>query len=332
MRLLAIMILGVALLPSAGAAAKPPSRPPLAVLVTTLLAHAPENFARLRLRRTDSDADFASYASRTVAGHCSACTIRDDYARGTYAERWVLHDYWNAPKGSKPAANEAYVKKVLAPSLSGYTLHRSLSKYGKYPTLLWNGPRRTWLRIAFDDSGYGIDVGHDLLKPVHVLRAPTRAQFDRLGNAVTNLVRLATQAAPGNFASMRGASAGKDITGNDKYALSTPLGSIFHECDITNVENGLGFKDFQPKWALSCTTAGLATAAATAKPLLHDSVEGALPAGFTEVTDPSSLLFDDYSWDDADAMSSVGIDSFEDRGVARFTITVYHFLPKADGT
>lgn len=329
MRLLAIAaLLGAVLLPAPAQPAGGTKPAPLAVVVSALLAHAADNFQSLRLGRTDQDADFASYASRKVAGHCSACTIRDDYARAAYPEQWTLHDYWKSDKGSKIAANEAYVKSVLTPVLRGYTLHRTVSKYGKYPTLLWAGAHNVWVRVAFGDSGYGLEVGHDLAKPQHAMRVPTSAQYGRLGNAFTALVRAATGAASQNFETLRGKPAGKDIVGDDTYAVSASFGPLFRHCAISNVVNSLGYKDFQPKWTLSCSTAAMATTAETVKPLLRDSVESGLPEGYTQITDANALLFDDYRWDDADAMTSVGISCQENRGTVRSVITIYHFLQK----
>jgi len=40
-------------------------------------------------------------------------------------------------------------------------------------------------------------------------------------------------------------------------------------------------------------------------------------------------LLDDYRWDNASSQLSVSISSFEDTGFVNFTVSVYHYLPKA---
>lgn len=295
-------------------------------LVRVLLAQAPANFAALRLAKDDYDTDFARYKARPIGKHCGSCKIYDQYARGTYKENWYVQDDWSVPKGWDAAKIEAHVLAALRPVLSGFALHRTAGKYTKYATLEWRNAQNEWVNVRTYDGGYMLRVGRDLSKPVHVLHAPTQAQLKQLTGAASNLVRLGAPAASTNFDDLRTGSPVKDDLGDDDYAVNVAFGPMIRKCDVSHVANSFGYKDFQPKWVLSCSTVALAATADSLKQTIRDSVEAALPEGFTVTTDSSALLLDDYRWDASDV--SVDISSYEENGSTHFTIAVFHYLPK----
>lgn len=312
---------------TAAAPAKTPSDSrQLTFVVQTLLGQAPHNFAAMRLSRLDSDTDFTSYGVKPFGTHCHACKMYDQYAHGTYKENWYVFDRWNLPSKMTPAKSEAYATQALRRVVAGFALHRTVSKYDKYPTLLWRSADNRWVSIATSDDGYGIRVGHDLAKPVHVLLPPSSAQIKQLVNAAMNFIRLGAPAASSNFDSLRSASPAKNALGEDDYPLTATFGPMLRKCEVSNVTNSLGFKNFVPKWVLSCDVIALAASEDAIKPVLHDAVEDALPDGFAATTDPAMLVLDDYRWDNTDV--SVDIGSYQSDGIVHFELSIYHYLPK----
>ena len=103
---------------------------------------------------------------------------------------------------------------------------------------------------------------------------------------------------------------------------------MFGKCDVSNVTNGFGFKDFQPKWVLNCDTISMAGTKAGLEEPLRAAIYDALPSGYTSVTDAAALLLDDYRWDNSDLAVSVNLGSNENKGVVSFNISIFHFLPK----
>lgn len=312
------------------AAARTPSDPEqLAVVVGTLLAHAPENFSAMRLASDHYDTSYVSYKVKPFGSHCRACTLYDEYARGKYPENWYVSDRWTLPGKWGPTKTEAYAVQALRTVLSGFTLHRTVREYSKYRTLLWRGSGNRWVQIETFEGAYDIRVGHDLSKPVHVLRPLSQAQLSQLSTAIENVIRTGDPAGAANFADLRSGAPHKDIVGQDQYGLNMTFGPLMRSCDVTNVSESFGYKDFQPKWVLSCRTVGLAGTAAQLRGTIHDAIASVLPSGYTAVTDPNDLLLDDFAWENRDTQQSIDVMSDETDGVVHFTIEIFHFLPKA---
>ncbi len=306
-------------------------------MVNTLLAQAPQNFAALRLARSEYDTDFARYkvkplVSRVFGTHCRACTLDDQYARGTYKENWYVEDRWDTPAKWNPAKTEAYAVRSLRPGLSGFALHRTVPKYSKYPTLLWRGSANRWVYVDTFEGGFTIRVGHDLTTPVHVLKPPSRAQISQLMTGTANIIRLGDPAGASNFQDLRLGAPHKDIINNDEYDLNVTFGPMFHPCTVTSVMNGFGYKDFQPKWILECKTIAIAGTNAQWRGTMRDAVSNVLPSGYEEDTNASDLLLDDYMWQSQQAQQSIDILPDERDGTVRFTVSIYHFLPRDTGT
>lgn len=309
---------------SAKTAAKPSVTLP--AFVKALLPGAPRNFASMRGAKYDSDTYYVEYTARPIAGTgpCTKCKIYDQYARGTYKENWYLQDGWTSTWTVKKT--ESWVKAQLAPLLPGFSLHRTV-KY-TYPTLVWSGPQNVWVYADFYGKGFTLRVGHDLTKPVHVLRPPTKAQLADLKSASANIIRLAVPAGPDNFSTLRSSAVKKNIFGSNDYGVTTSFGPMFRSCTISDVVNGFGYKDFQPKWSMNCRTVSMAGTKADLEETVRAAVWNALPSAYTSVTDPSALLLDDYRWDDTSSAQSVSISSYEDNGVVSFEVWITHFLPK----
>src|SRR5438270_658610 len=89
-------------------------------------------------------------SSRRRPRICRACRIYDQYARGKYPENWYADDRWTSTLTT--AKDEAYVRKQLAPVLSGYALHRTVSY--SYPTLNYRNPRNEWVMVDFYKGGF----------------------------------------------------------------------------------------------------------------------------------------------------------------------------------
>lgn len=314
------------LLPAALPARTQTDAQQLASVVATLLAQSPQNFEKMRLNKIDYDADFTSYKVKPFGTHCRACTMYDEYAHGTYKENWYVADHWDLPSKMTPAKSEAYAVRALRRVVAGFAFHRTVTKYDKYPTLLWRSADNRWVWVSTSEDGYGIRVGRDLAKPVHVLLPPTKAQIKQLVNAATNFIRLGAPAASSNFDSLRSASPRKNSLGEDTYPVNAAFGPMLRGCEVSNVTDSLGYKDFVPKWVLSCNVVAIAGTANDIKPIVHDAVEDALPDGFTATTDPAMLVLDDYRWDSSDVSIDVG--SYEDQGVVHFVLSIYHYLPK----
>jgi hypothetical protein len=301
-----------------------PAKVSLGTFVRSILPMAGQNFAPMRGAKYDSDTYYAEYKPLPKA-LCTACKIYDQYARGKYRENWYVNDRWNTtwtiPK------TEAYIRAQLGPVLSAFSLHRTVSY--SYPTLTWRNPANAqWVVIDVYKDSFNVEIGRDLAKPVHVLNPPSKIQLQQLSSGVSNLMRLALPDAANNFASLRAPGKKKDILGEDSYQLNASFGSMMGKCDISNVTNGYGFKDFQPKWVLNCQTVSMAGTKAALEEPVRAAVYAAIPSGFTAITDASALLLDDYRWDNSDTAVSVNLGSNENKGVVSFNISIFHFLPK----
>lgn len=318
----------VFLLPGAAAARTQSDAEQLAAVVGTLLSQAPDNFAAMRLARKDSDTSFVSYKVKPFGTHCKACTLRDEYARGKYPENWYVSDTWTLPGKWAPPKAEAYAVQALRRTVSGFALHRTVGKYSKYPTLLWRGSGNRWVQIETYEGGYSIRVGHDLSKPVHVLRPLSPAQLANFSRAIGNIIRLGDPAGATNFQDLRMGTPHKNIVGEDQYDLNVTFGPLIRSCDATYVNDSLGFKDFQPKWVLSCETVGISGTAAQLRSTVHDAISSVLPAGYSAVTDPNEIILEDFAWESQDTQQSIDVRSDESDGVVHFTISIFHFLPK----
>lgn len=306
-----------------GAAPKPP-KVQLGTFVRSILPMAAQNFAPVRGAKYRWDTYYVEYKVAPKATICSACKIYDEYARGKYPENWYIDDRWTSTWTT--AKNEAYVRAQLGPVLSGYSLHRTVSY--SYPTLTYRNPANNWVTVDFYKGSFTIRVGRDLAKAVHVLNPPSKIQLQQLSNGAANLMRLALPDAVNNFAALRAPGKTKDILGEDSYQLNASFGSMFKSCDVSDVVNGFGFKDFQPKWVLNCQTVSMAGTKAGLEEPLRAAIYDAIPGGYAAVTDQASLFLDDYRWDNTDSMVSVSVGSNESKGVVSFSISIFHFLPK----
>ncbi len=332
MRKIVSLVVAVALAAGLSAAvpanAKTSARPTvtLRAFVRAMLPDAPKNFPSMRAAKYDSDTYYVEYTvhPKAAMGPCSKCKIYDQYARGTYKENWYLQDGWTST-WTVPRT-ESYVKTQLGPLLSGFSLHRTV-KYS-YPTLVWSGPHNTWVYADFYGKGFTLRVGHDLTKAVHVLLPPSKAQLADLRSASANIVRLAVPAGPDNFSTLRASATKKNIFGSNDYGVTASFGSMLRPCTISNIANGFGYKDFQPKWTMNCHTIPMAGTKADLEETVRSAVWNALPSAFTSVTDASALLLDDYRWDDYNNSLSVSVSSFEDKGTVSFEVWITHFLPK----
>ncbi len=306
-----------------GAAPKPP-KVSLGTFMRSILPMAAQNFAPVRGAKYRWDTSYVAYTAAPKATICGACKIYDEYARGKYPENWYVDDRWTSTWTM--AKNEAYVRAQLAPVLSGYALHRTVSY--SYPTLTYRNPSNHWVTVDFYKGFFNVRVGRDLAKAVHVLNPPSKVQLQQLSSGASNLIRLALPDAVNNFAALRAPGKTKGIFGEDSYQLNASFGSMFKSCDISNVTNGFGFKDFQPKWVLNCRTVSMAGTKATLEEPVRAAIYAAIPGGYTAITDASALFLDDYRWDNTDSMVSVSVGSNESKGVVSFNISIFHFLPK----
>ena len=293
----------------------------LGTFVKSALPHAAQNFTGVRGAKYDSDTYYVEYKIVPGSLACTTCRVWDQYARGTYRENWYVQDRWNSTWTT--AKTEKWVMSQLKPVLTGYALKRTV-KYS-YPTLVWRNEANSWVYVDMFKGGFTLRVGHDVVNAAHTLSPPSKVQLQQLGNAVSNMMRLALPDAVNNFASLRGTGKKKDILGEDSYPLNGSFGPMFRKCDISDVSNGFGLKDFQPKWVLNCDTVSMAGTKAGLEETVRSAVYNALPGTYTAVTDASALLLDDYRWDNSDARVSVNIGSYENDGIVSFNISMFHF-------
>lgn len=326
--------LATALLVAAAHPSPTPKPQTLRAFVALMLDQAPVDYSNMRGARKSSEVYQIVYNTLPqFAPSCHQCTITDEFAWTGHAENWSLQQRWNAPKLS-PAQVQSYIIAQLTPALKGYTLTKTGSK--DYPTLLWhNGAKGLWVSVDTFNGGFYPRVGHDLEKPVHVLKSPTAADFAALRNAVTNFIALGLGPASANFASLRGPGK-KDIIGDMSYPLAVSFGSSLTDCSITDgTNNTIGISDFSPKWTMNCQTVPIVATNAQIQPLIHDAMAAALPAGFT-VTTGKYLGIDDYRWDNTNTEVAADIDSFAGielpKGLVAFGVGIIHFLPAPAAT
>jgi hypothetical protein len=306
----------------------------LRAFVVLMLDQAPVDYSNMRGARKDSAIYRTRYKTRPqFVSTCHSCTITDEFAWAGHAENWSLEQRWNAPKMTSPQV-QSYLAAQLTPALKGYAFAQSGSK--EYPTLTWrNDAKALWVSVETFNGGFEPRIGHDLEKPVHVLKSPTAADLAALRNAITNFIALGIGPASANFASLRGPGK-KDLIGDMTYPLAVSFGSSLTDCSITDgTINEIGISDFSPKWSMSCDTVPMVGTKEEIQPLIHDAMTAALPAGFS-VTSGKYLGIDDYRWDNTSTQVAADIDSFAGftlpKGLVAFGVGIIHFLPAPAAT
>lgn len=319
------------------AAAHPSASPKpqtLRAFVTLMLDRAPGDYHTMRGARKSGEVYQIVYGTLpTFATSCTRCTIANEFAWTGHAENWSLQQRWNTHKMT-PAQVQTYLTAQLTPALKGYTFRKTGS--ADYPTLAWrNEAKRLWVSVETFNGGFEPRIGHDLDKPVHVLKSPTVADLQALRNAIANFISLGIGPASNNFASLRGTGK-KDILGDMTYALSVSFGSSLTDCAVNDgSNNSIGIPDFSPKWTMQCQTIPMVGTKDQIQPLIHDAMAAALPGGFS-VTTGKYLGIDDYRWDNTSTSVAADIDSFAGfslpNGLVAFGVGIIHFLPAPAAT
>jgi hypothetical protein len=320
-----------------GATPRPAATPKpqtLRAFVVLMLDQAPVDYHNMRGTRSDSKVYQTEYKTLPqFAATCHACTIIDEFAWAGHAENWSLQQRWYTHKMT-PAQVQRYVTAQLTPALKDYTLTKTGS--AQYPDYRWaNAATGLWVSIDTFNGGFYPRIGHDVEKPVHVLKSPTAADLAALRNAVTNFITLGVGPASGNFATLRGPGK-KDVVGDMSYPLTVSFGSSLTDCNISDgTVNTIGIDDFSPKWLMSCQTMPMVGTKEDIQPVIHDAMAAALPGGFS-VTTGKYLGFDDYRWDNNTSDVAADIDSFAGielpKGLVAFNVGIIHFLPKPAAT
>jgi hypothetical protein len=326
--------LAAALLVAAAHPSPTPAPQKLSAFVALMLDQAPVDYRNMRGARKSGEVYQIVYNTLPkFVAHCHQCTITDEFAWTGHAENWSLQQRWNSPKMTS-AQVQSYLTAQLTPILKGYTLKKTGS--AAYPTLTWrNDAKGLWVSIETFNGGFEPRVGHDLDKPVHVLKSPTAADIQVLRNAVANFISLGIGPASNNFASLRGPGK-KDILGDMTYALNVSFGASLIDCAVNDGSvNSIGIPDFSPKWTMQCETIPMVGTKDQIQPLIHDAMSAALPAGFS-VTTGKYLGIDDYRWDNTSTSVAADIDSFAGftlpNGLVAYGVGIIHFLPSAAST
>lgn len=233
---------------------------------------------------------------------------------------------------------EAYVKSQLVPLLTGFSLRRTTSSgvTGEdVPTLVWRGPHNVWVEAEmYPRMGAGIvkvrlRVGHNLIKSMHVLSHPTRAQLTQMRDSVRRIIRTAVPAAYRDFSRLRGPLMNEDVSGHD-YRVTASFGSVFRPCELLDITARMGQswdRNSEPAWDMLCSTFPMLGTRATLEEIVRSAISAALPSGFTSVAD-AKLHGYDHLWKN-DKGVSVAIDwgdPHED--VVGLTVRIMHSLPK----
>jgi hypothetical protein len=320
-----------------GASPKPvptPKPQTLRAFVVLMLDQARVDYRSMRGGRKGSLVYQTTYKTLPqFVSTCHACSIIDEFAWTGHPENWSLQQRWYTHK-MKPPQVQSYILAQLTAPLKGYTLTKTGS--AEYPTFLWhNGATGLWVSVDTFNGGFYPRIGHDLAKPVNVLKSPTAADLAALRNAVTNFITLGIGPASGNFASLRGPGT-KDIIGDMSYPLAVSFGSSLTSCSINDgTVNTIGIDDFSPKWTMTCDSIPMVGTKDQIQPLIHDAMAAALPAGFT-VTTGKYLGIDDYRWDNDSTRVAADIDSFAGielpKGLVAFGVGIIHFLPAPAAT
>ncbi|HTV92750.1 MAG TPA: hypothetical protein VMG98_08540 [Verrucomicrobiae bacterium] len=320
-----------------GAAPKPSATPKpqmLRAFVVLMLDQAPVDYRNMRGTRTGSKVYQLEYKTLPqFVATCHQCTITDEFAWTGHPENWSLRQQWYTHKMTR-AQVQKYILAQLAPALKDYRLTKTGS--AEYPTYVWNnGATGLWVSVDTYNGGFYARIGHNVEKPMHVLKSPSAADLAALRNAVTNFITLGVGPASGNFASLRGEGK-KDIIGEMSYPLTVSFGSSLADCSVSDGSvNTIGIDDFSPKWLMSCQTVPMVATKEEIQPVLHDAMAAALPAGFS-VTTGKYLGFDDYRWDNGSTEVAADIDSFAGielpNGLVAFNVGIIHFLPKPAAT
>lgn len=325
--------LATAVLIAAAHPSPTPKPQTLRTFVVQMLKDAPVDFSNIQGARKSSESYQTQYnILAKFASTCVKCTITDEFAWTGHAENWSLQQRWNTHKMT-PAQVQSYLTAQLTPALSGYTLVKSGS--ADYPTLTWRSPRGFWVSVETFNGGFEPRIGHDLDKPVHVLKAPTLADLQALRNAIANFISLGIGPASNNFESLRGTGK-KDILGDMAYPLNVSFGASLTDCTVNDGSvNSIGIPDFSPKWTMQCNTLPMVGTKDQIQPLIHDAMAAALPAGFS-VTTGKYLGIDDYRWDNTSTSVAADIDSFAGftlpNGLVAYGVGIIHFLPAAAST
>lgn len=328
---LGLMLRALALvLISTGTTYAAPAPKTLRAFVQRLLVVAPTDFSSARGARKGGGNYYASYTVLARFGACTRCKLTDEYSWTGHKESWAIENEWHGAKGSSQAKLIRYVSSQLAPVLATF----SLKKTGPAddPTFIWSDKKNRWVFVHIYNGGFTVRVGHDLVKPVHVLLAPTTQQLAELRAGVSNFVASGVAAATSNFASLR-ATGKKGLMGIE-HGLLVPFGPMLVKCSITDASlNTLNIDDYSPKWTMNCQTPPMLGTKARLEEPIRAAMQAALPAGYTPTTDKSLLFFNDYRWDNTDSQVAVDIDSFGSYnlpdGLIQLNVGVIHFLPKS---
>ncbi len=298
-----------------------------------LLVQAPGNFSNVRGTRKDSDDYYVRYVVSSVfARTCRQCTVTDQYAWTAHPENWYLEERWSTPKIWSQAKLSTYVTGQLSPILSAYALHKTGSK--DYPTFTWSSAKGTFVYADVFQNGFTLRVGHDLVRSVHVLLAPSETELAALRAGVSSLVNSGVGSAPDNFESLRTGAGKRDAVGGMEYGINVSFGPMLRQCGVEDDSvNTLGMSDFSPKWTLSCQTPPMVGTLATLEEQVRAAMYDALPSGFTTTTG-SLLGLDDYRWDYSytQVAADIGGSFFTyglPPGLVQFDVGIVHFLPKS---
>jgi hypothetical protein len=302
-------------------------------IVKPALAGATANFAPLHTSRSATNHyDYIQYATTPAfAKICRACTVTDYFAGAKHPERWMLGwDWYYHGKQWTPQAIAADAVATLTPVLKGYKLTRSSD--GARITLDWEGPNKTWVYVEtndleVDEPGFHINVGHDLAKTIHTIKAPpfTAAERSDITTALTSYLKLGLTDAPNNFTSLRGTVENpKLFKANDfePYNCAVSFAPGMTGCEITGLLNYSA-----AKWLFEAKTIAIGGTPEQARAFVHGIVAEALPYGYTVETDPARLMSDDYEWNGPSAVS-ISYSSEVTDGKTTFSFTIWHFLPQ----
>jgi hypothetical protein len=306
----------------------------LRAFATRLLLVAPTNFSSLRGAPTGTENYYSRYRVLTKLGACAGCKLTDEYSWTGHAENWYVEDEWHGAKGASQAKIVSYVTSQLGSSLATYSLKKTGAS--DYPTFKWSGPKNRWVFVHIFNGGFTLKVGHDLVKPLHMLLAPTTQQLAALRAGAGSFVSSGVGAASSNFEPLRAAGK-KGILDNMEYDLYVPFGSMLPKCNVTDATaNTFNLDDYSPKWTMNCETLPMVGTKAMFEDQIRAAMQGAIPSGFTQTTDRTVLYFDDYRWDNTTTQVAVTISSLESTtlpdGLVQFSLGVIHFLPKPSAT
>ncbi|HEY8322420.1 MAG TPA: hypothetical protein VIG46_11590 [Candidatus Baltobacteraceae bacterium] len=305
--------------------------PKLIAIVKPAVAAAVVNFRPLHTSRSATNHyDYIQYATTSAfARICRYCTVTDAFAGPKNPERWMLGwDWYYHGKQWTPGAIATDAAATLGPVLKGYKLARSMD--GARYVLDWEGPDKTWVYLEtndpeVDDPGFHINVGHDVAKPINVIKTPpfTAVQRSDITTALTSYLKLGLTDAPNNFTSMRGAAEDPKLFKADHfepYHCAVSFAPGMDDCGITGLLNYSA-----AKWMLEAQTIAIGGTPEQARAFVHALVVAALPYGYTVESDPIRLMNADYEWNGPSDIS-ISYNSSVTEGKTSFRFTIWHFL------